>query len=896
MRTHLASFLHAFKRHAIARTVAITFVILISTLSLAATGGLDAPEPVGPYFNHVFPARAPGPSGDWTVELAFPNLDFRIPMFLVPYPGTNRLVLLEKAGIAYMFENDPNTSTREVFLDIRSQVFSKSDSGLTGCAFHPEFGQADSPNRGYVYITYKWTPDRSHPERDGYWRLSRFTVPDGQQHVNPDSELVLIQQYDRDVLHDSGHLIFGSDGFLYAGIGDEGRGDDVFRVSQTISKRLFSGILRIDVDQDPMRSHPIRRQPEVLDDKPAGWPDSFTQAYAIPNDNPFVDPEGGHLEEFYAFGLRNPYKFFQDLRTDLIWVGDIGQDAREELDVLIKGGNYQWAFKEGSIDGPHNPPDPIIGAQVAPSWEYDRDLGRALISGPFYRGRAHPTLRDKLILVDNGSYRVWALTTLGDAVTDVEFLMIIPPGRGSSKGPSMIGQDTSGEVYILMLETTETGKGGIYKLARSEPVISEPPSRLSQTGIFVDLATLTPAPGVIPYRVNAPHWSDGATQKRWIILPNDGSHDAPEEKIGFHPTRAWTFPPGTVFVKHLELPVDATNPLTTMRIETQVLVTGENGGAYGLSYQWLDNQSDALLLTAGATKDIAITLQDGGTRAQQWDFASRSQCLQCHNPNAGYILGVNTHQLNGDLLYPRTGRMANQLSTLGALGWFDDTYDASLVPSYLKMFHILDASAPLADRVRSYLDANCSQCHRPGGVRGYIDTRYNTPLERQNLIYGPLFDRIVVPDEHAIVPGDTAHSTVHRLTNQVGDRQMPPLVKNVVDTQATQVMQTWIDGLAVNPGVILTSPPIATETFVVRVTFTTGVTGLADTDFLTTNGIVSQLTEHEAGKVYELHIIPNLEGPVSVFLPENSATDAAQLGNYASNVLTVYYRNATLTN
>ncbi len=521
-------------------------------------------------------------------------------------------------------------------------------------------------------------------------------------------------------------------------------------------------------------------------------------------------------------------------------------------------------------------------------------MGRAIIGGPFYDGSEHPSLRGKLIIVDNGSYRVWALTTMGDAVTDVELLTILP-GHGSASGPSMIGQDAHGEVFFLKLELVETGKGGIYKLARSEPVIPEPPTRLSQTGVFADVTTLSPAPGVIPYRVNAPHWSDGAVQKRWVVLPNDGSHDSPAEKIGFRPNREWTFPPGTVFVKHLELPVDETNALVTARIETQFLVTDGNGGAYGVTYQWLDDQSDAVLLTGGDAKDITIALADGGTRTQRWDFASRSQCLQCHNPNAGYILGVKTHQLNRDHLYPRTGRVANQLQTLGALGWFDDTYDDTRLPSYLKALHILDASAPLADRVRSYLDANCSHCHRPEGVRGYFDARYTTPPERQNLIYGPLFDRFVVPGERAIVPGNAGLSIIHHLTNQVGDRQMPPLAKNVVDTRATQVMQTRIEGLAAKPGVVLGSPPIATGTFAVSVTFTAAVSRLASADFLTTNGVVSQLTDSGDAQTYQLQVTPDSEGPVTVFLPTNSVTDASERGNYPSNVLTVYYRNAAST-
>jgi len=870
-------------------------VLLTSMSGLADTGGLDAPEAVGPYFNNIFPPLVPGQAGDWTVELAFPHLNFEVPMFLVPYPGTKRLVILEKSGIAYTFEHDPNATTKEVFLDIRSQVFNQSDSGMTGIAFHPEFGQPDSPNRYYVYLTYKWTPEPNRSGDEAYWRLSRFTVPDGQQTADPSSELILIQQYDRQEFHDSGCLLFGSDGFLYVGIGDEGGRNDEFNVAQQITERLFSGILRIDVDQDPARSHPIRRQPAVRTDKPGGWPDSFTQGYGIPNDNPFVDPNGGNLEEFYAIGLRNPYKFHQDPNTDLIWVGDLGQNAREELDVLIKGGNYQWAFKEGSIDGPKDPPDTIFGTQVAPSWDYARDLGNAIIAGPVYDGIEHPSLRGKVIVVDNGSNNIWAVTTSGVAVTDVELLSVLP-GRGLFSGTSMVGQDANGEVLFLKLRTVETGEGGIYKLARAGQAIAEPPTLLSQTGVFTDLATLTPAPGVIPYTVNAPFWSDNAVKTRWIILPNDGVHDTPSEKIGFRPDDNWAFPPGTVFVKHFELPVDEANPLVTERIETRFVVMDENGGAYGVTYQWLDDQSDAILLSGADSKDFTITLANGGTQTQHWEFPSRLQCMICHNQNAGYVLGVRTHQLNSDLFYPRTGRVANQLRTLGGLGWFDETYDETLLPSYLKAFSILDTAAPVVDRVRSYLDSNCSQCHRPEGVRGYFDARYPTPIEQQNLIYGPLFGGFVAPEERVIVPGAPDLSILYYRSNRVGDLQMPPLAKNLVDTSAMQVIQEWIASLPPNPGVVLESQPVVTGAFSVSVTFTTAITDLIDSDFLITNGLAGQLTDSGTGQTYQLAVMPDVEGPVTVFLPKNSVTDASARGNYASNLLTVYHSDNSLVN
>jgi len=142
--------------------VCIGFLLfsLSGELLSAQPYGLDQPQPIGPYLNSVFPPKAPSASASWNVEVAFTNVSFDQPMFLLPYPGTNRLVMLHKPGLVSTFPNRRGVAQAEVvpFLDISSRTFSVSDCGLTGMAFHPQFGQAGSTNRGYIYITYKWRP------------------------------------------------------------------------------------------------------------------------------------------------------------------------------------------------------------------------------------------------------------------------------------------------------------------------------------------------------------------------------------------------------------------------------------------------------------------------------------------------------------------------------------------------------------------------------------------------------------------------------------------------------------------------------------------------------------------------------------------------------------------
>jgi len=185
-------------------------------------------------------------------------------------------------------------------------------------------------------------------------------VPDGSLVADPNSELVLVNMYDQHLWHNGGGMFFGADGYLYWSSGDEGDTDDFYHDTQKINKGLFSGVLRIDVNQDPTKSHPIRRQPISGTNPPAGWLPSFTTNYYIPNDNPFVNPNGSVLEEFYAIGFRSPHRMTLDPPTGQIWLGDVGDSSREEVDIIVKGGNYQWAYQEGyNFPGPNAKPAKI---------------------------------------------------------------------------------------------------------------------------------------------------------------------------------------------------------------------------------------------------------------------------------------------------------------------------------------------------------------------------------------------------------------------------------------------------------------------------------------------------------------------------------------------------------
>jgi uncharacterized repeat protein (TIGR03806 family) len=323
------------------------------------------------------------------------------------------------------------------------------------------------------------------------------------------------------------------------------------------------------------------------------------------------------------------------------------------------------------------------------------------------------------------------------------------------------------------------------------PAPGDLPPLLSQTGVFRSLADLTPNPGLIPYQVNSPLWSDGADKLRWIALPGDS-------RIGFAPTGEWKFPSGTVFVKHFEM-ADESNPQRRWRLETRLLVVDHTGNGYGVTYKWRPDQREADLLADGLTEEVAVQTA-AGPRRLKWSYPSRSDCLTCHTANAGFVLGANTRQLNGEFTYP-SGVTDNQLRTWNHLGMFQPAVPEADLSQLGKLAAVTDPAASLEHRVRSYLDSNCAQCHRPGGARGLFDARFDIPLSGQNLVNGPLAAAdLGVRNAKVVAPQDLDRSMVYQ---RMGRRQdvfnMPPLASHEVDAAALAVLAEWIQSLPLPP-------------------------------------------------------------------------------------------------
>jgi uncharacterized repeat protein (TIGR03806 family) len=321
------------------------------------------------------------------------------------------------------------------------------------------------------------------------------------------------------------------------------------------------------------------------------------------------------------------------------------------------------------------------------------------------------------------------------------------------------------------------------------------PPLLSQTGAFSDTRALVPGKGMIPYDLAVAFWSDGAGKSRWVAVPND--------KIKFSATGEWVFPKGTVFVKTFELPTDAADSSVKRRLETRLLVCDSAGGVYGVVYKWRPDNSDADLLGTSQTEEIPIKTAMGEMRNQPWYYPSRPDCLACHNANAGGVLGVKARQLNRAYTYP-TGVTDNELRAWNHLGLFAPAVDSADLPKIPTLAAADDPTRNVQDRARSYLDANCAQCHRPGGTVAYFDARYDTPLEKQELIDGPVLIDQGIDRPRVISPHDIWRSIAFMRMNTVDDIKMPPIARETIDHKGVNLLRDWITSL---PGRSVLDPP-----------------------------------------------------------------------------------------
>ena len=753
---------------------------------LAPPPGLTTPEPIGAFLNGILPDQTPGDGGNisWGVAPIYPNLSFQDPLVILPHPTQNKIIVASRQGLIEIFDDNPNVSNKQTLIDLRTQVGVVWDAGFLGMAFHPEFGQAGSPNRNYFYVYYtaKGPNGQYGPFSCGsgcftcfdnpnwygsYLRLSRFTVNDGTLTASPGSEQIMINVRQYNGTHRGGGLVFGDDGFLYLTIGDQAR----YSGAQNLVNNFEGGVIRLDVDQKGGSiSHAPRRKMGVH----TGNVDEYTGVgYYVPNDNPWLSTSSGLFEEFWTIGHRSPHRMTKDRLTGDLWIGEVGQGSREEINLVEKGGNYGWPAYEGNLgptDRCNTGTTLSIGTYKPPVTDFLRSEANSIIGGYVYRGAAFPSLYGQYICGGYSQDRIFAVESNGNKTVLTSFT----PGSLITFGESTSGELLMGRQNGNTTLYTLTGTGG------NEPA----PQLLSQTGAFKNLSTLEPEDGVIPYDMIEDFWSDGAEKSRWLAIPNNGTHNTAAEQIQFSENGNWTFPTGAVLIKHFEI--------GGRRLETRFEVLGTDGNFYYLTYKWNSQGTDATLLLDGLDETITVNGQ-----SQVWHYPSPSECVNCHKQAAGNVLGLKTRYLNRNLTYPKTGQTGNQLVTLSYLGILDQNITDADVGGFLTSAAKNDANASLEFRARSYLDLNCANCHQPGtGNRAVFDARLTTPLTQQDLINGPLNDNLGISGARVIVPQDLPRSMIHHRMNSLQSGvAMPPLAKNVVDDDGVQLIADWINSL-----------------------------------------------------------------------------------------------------
>lgn len=741
------------------------------------------------------------PTNAWQLVDGLPGLTFNQPLCLTSPPGdTKRMFVCERmAKIKLVPDVTATTPTQSTFLDIQSVVAGRTpaetiegggndEHGLLGLAFHPQYA-----TNGYLYVAYTVRISGG----SYYQRISRFHVSADPTVADPASELILLQQLDEGPNHDGGDLHFGpNDGYLYYTAGDEENGNDTRLNSQRINKDFFSGIFRLDVDKKATSIEPNAH---------AAIPtDGGIARFSVPRDNPFVHtslggtwdgtyngaavtPLTGVRSEFWCTGLRHTWRFSFDSATGDLWGGDVGQDTYEEVNKIVKGGNYGWVFREGKHDitttnaGWATKPNPFVS--IDPIYEYTHAAvaggdanykGNSVVGGYVYRGTRYPALVGTYIFSDSVSGHVWQMDTTSGVTTRLTGL---PGAYGVF---SAQGEDPSNKDLLFCAYLT----GKIMRLTSGTNLATGFPATLSATGLFADLTDLSPSPGLLPYQPNLTFWSDYAVKRRWFTIPDATS------KITWSKDGNWTYPTGMIWVKHFDLELSRGNAATKKRIETRVLVKTDTG-TYGVSYRWNEAQTEATLVDdAGAEFDLAI--DDHGTpHTQHWQIPSRSSCLTCHNPQAGHSLSFNTRQLNMD--FTINGFSGNQLDLLASGGFLTNTPDP--VATLARHVRADETQFPLEQRARSYFAVNCSYCHQTGGtVSGFWDGRAQLTLEQTGLIHGAAENNGGNPANQYIVPGDTTHSIVlNRMAATNGFSRMPPIATRETDPADIQLITDWIN-------------------------------------------------------------------------------------------------------
>lgn len=742
---------------------------------------------------------SPDPPLPYRTRRAFPQLALNFPIHIQHQPGSDRLIVLAQersSGPTTMLRiaDDPAAREPETLLQVPGK-------GLAyAVKFHPRFAE-----NGYVYLG--WNAALAG-ETQKKCRITRYTIDRQPPYkLDPASALEIIAWESNG--HNGADLCFGPDGMMYVTTGDGTSDSDTNVTGQDLTKPLAK-LLRLDVD------HPAEGK-----------------TYRVPPDNPFVGQDG-IVPETWAYGFRNPWRITCDAKTGHIWVGNNGQDLWEQIYFVRKGDNFGWSVYEGSHPfylqrklGPH--------PHTLPAVEHPHSEARSLTGGVVYYGKRLPELRGAYLYGDYSTGRIWGVRHDGQRVTWHKLLADTPFAI------SCLDTDSHGEVLIA--DHRGGQEGAFYYLDPTPP--GEPtadfPRTLSASGLFASVAGHKLQPGVVPYSVNSPLWSDGAYKERFIAIPDKPGEDM---RIEFGGNRGWKFPDEAVLIKSFALEMQAGDPASRRWVETRFM-TKQQGEWAGYSYVWNDEQTEATLVAdAGLDREFDIRVPKSpehptGIRKQTWRIPSRTECMVCHSRAQNFVLGVCEGQMNKQHDYG--GVVDHQFRVLEHLGMLrlptdfngperlqqellaagktereipalvaaakatrlqrtppkTSSFFAHAPEHYQQMVDPYDAAQPLLARAKSYLHANCSSCHvEAGGGNSQIELGFATPLDKMKLVgVSPVHHKLGIEDALLVAPGHPERSILLARLARRGTSQMPQLGTALVDEQAVQLFEAWIKQL-----------------------------------------------------------------------------------------------------
>ena len=754
-----------------------------------------------------FVLGSPDPPAPFSTQRVPMGFEIEHPILLRHEPNTNSMWLITQ-GVPY----GPSTVHRFSLsatergldpandLDPTSRVDAFEDNVVSALqndrvhydlCFHPEY-----PRKPYLFVGLNESVGGTK-----HSRILRWELKSNSRHVEiVDEQVVLEWPSDG---HNGAALTFGNDGMLYITSGDGTSDSDTNLRGQDLTQ-LTAKVLRIDIDT------PVEGR-----------------LYSIPEDNPFLNRNNSRPET-WAYGLRNPWRITTDTESGRIWIGQNGQDLWEQVYLGKRGANYGWSVMEGAsvfYANRERGEDPF----EPPVKDHHHSEARSLTGGIVYRAERQDLvpLVGAYIYGDYSTGKVWAIWHDGEKVNRFGEIADTPHAITSFE------VTPGGEIWIA----DHLGKS-IHRLIPNQAVDSSKdfPRRLSQTGLFQDVASHRLAPGIISYSVNSPLWSDGAYKERAFFIPAKGEGD---RRIEFQNQFGWTFPNETVLIKSFALEARVGDPTSRRWIETRLMVRQQNEWV-GYSYRWNDQGTDAELVDAtGDDQEYqsADAAAAGGIRHGVWHFPSRAECMVCHSRAANFTLGLQTSQMNR--LHDGGNGPENQLEALERKGLFkiqpqqftralepvtDDTdssdtssrvvteamkliqrsipAESSLLPlspdRLPKLVDPYDETLSLELRARSYLHANCASCHVPaGGGNASIELSYQTPNAKMGVFEtSPRHQDFGIMDAKIIASGNPDRSVLLQRIVRRGNSQMPPIATNVVDARAAALIEAWITGLS----------------------------------------------------------------------------------------------------